>query len=456
MEVPWTAGMKAIHRFRLPARATAPPVPDRVRRAIAAEQQQSEILISWVQMGVVLTFATLYALAPKTFSADAPFAPVPWALAAYFSFTVLRLALAYRMALPGWFLTMSVVIDMGLLLVLIWSFHLQYQQAPAFYLKAPTLVNIFIFIALRTLRFEAGYVVLAGGAAAFGWLLLVVYAAAFDPGGMPTTRDYVKYMTSPMILWGAEFEKISSILVVTAVLALALRRARLVLVRAVAEGTAASDLKRFFAPEVASRITRAEERIRPGHGEIRTAATLFVDLRGFTSLARTLPPDELMGVLSDYQGRMVPAIARHGGRIDKYLGDGILASFGAVEPSATFAADAARAVDDLVAAAAAWRAERAAAGKPTPAIGAAFAVGEVVFGAVGDDRRLEYTIIGDAVNLAAKLEKHNKVERVQALTTADAYRLACAQGYVPPAPKASRPQARVGGVDAPTDLVVLA
>ena len=80
---------------------------------------------------------------------------MPYALAAYFGFTVLRLGLAYRGRLPGWLLSLSVVIDMALLMGLIWSFHLQYHQPPSFYLKAPTLLYVFIFIALRALRFEA-------------------------------------------------------------------------------------------------------------------------------------------------------------------------------------------------------------------------------------------------------------------------------------------------------------
>ena len=209
------AGMSGMKRWLRTDSAAAAALPERVTRAIEAEEQKNEIAVGWVQMGVVLTFATLYTIAPKTFSADAPFAPVPWALAAYFAFTVVRVALAYRMRLPAWLLATSVIVDMALLLVTIWSFHLQYQQPPAFYLKAPTVLYIFIFIALRTLRFEARYVVLAGAVAALGWLVLVVYAATHDPGGMPVTRDYVRYMTSAMILWGAEFDKIVTILLVT-------------------------------------------------------------------------------------------------------------------------------------------------------------------------------------------------------------------------------------------------
>jgi adenylate cyclase len=430
-------------------------LPERVRRAILGEQQDSEIVISWVQMGVVVTFAALYTFSRKTFMSDAPFAPVPWALGTYFAFTLLRLGLAYRRALPGWFLSASVVIDMALLMVTIWSFHLQYQQAPAFYLKAPTLLYVFIFIALRALRSEAGYVALAGSVAAAGWLALVVYAAAFDSSGMPTTRDYVAYMTSATILWGAEFDKIVSILIVTAVLSVALIRARRTLVRAVAEGAAASDLKRFFAPDIALRITGAHERVRPGEGEIRDAATLFVDMRGFTQFTSSLPPNTLIALLAEYQARLVPVIQRHGGSIDKFLGDGIMASFGAARPSAAYAADALHAVDDLLAEVEAWRSAREADGRAAPRVGAAVAVGPVLFGAVGDETRLEYTVIGEAVNLAAKLEKHTKAAHVRALTTAEAFALARAQGYAPTPDKVSLPRQSVAGVADSVDLVVL-
>jgi adenylate cyclase len=153
---------------------------------------------------------------------------------------------------------------------------------------------------------------------------------------------------------------------------------------------------------------------------------------------------------------MVPVIRRHGGGVDKFLGDGIMASFGAAKISETYAADALRAVDELLAAAEAWRAERAAEGRGTPSLGIGVAVGPVLFGAVGTEVRLEYTVIGDAVNLAAKLEKQCKVERVRALTTADAYAVAVAQGYAAPVPHEGRAARAVGGVDQPLDLVVLA
>jgi adenylate cyclase len=431
-------------------------LPGRVRDAIRSQGDATERLIGWVQLAVVLTFATLYAISPKTFPADQAFQPVPWVIGAYTLFTLPRLILAYRISLPGWFLIVSIVIDMALLVGLIWSFHIQYMQPASFYLKAPTLLYVFIFIALRALRFEARFVLAAGLAAATGWLVLVLYVITIDPNDTMITRDYVAYMTSNSILLGAEFDKIVSILVVAAILGVALIRGRVLLVRAVAEGVAARELSRFFAPEVARQIRGAEREIAVGGGELREAAIVNLDLRGFTRFAEARPPDQVIGLLADYQHRMVAVVQAHGGSIDKFLGDGIMATFGAAQASGTYAADALRALDGAIAEAGRWRAAKQAAGIPCPAVNGAAASGRILFGAVGDETRLEYTVIGEAVNLSAKLEQHNKVLGVRALTDAATYERALAQGYAPTQAARRVSAAEVAGLGQPVDLVVLA
>ena len=438
------------------APSSAALLPQRVNDAIRKQQDDSERLIGWIQLVVVVTFGTLYALTPKTFASGTTFAPVPYALAAYFVFTVLRLGLAYRGRLPGWLLSLSVVIDMTLLMGLIWSFHLQYHQPPSFYLKAPTFLYVFIFIALRALRFEARFVIMSGLVAAIGWGFMIAYVVVAEPNNPMITRNYVTYLTSNSILLGAEFDKIISIVTVTLILALAIYRARRLLVRAVAAGVAQRDLARFFAPEIAARITAAEQQVMAGEGELRDAAILTIDIRGFTTLAQRLAPNEVIAILTEYQARIVPIVARHGGSVDKFLGDGILATFGAAVPSETYAADALKAADDVVAEGMAWAEERRSAGLEPLAIAASATTGRVVFGAVGDAERLEYTVIGDAVNLAAKLDKHSKVEQARGLTTAETHALAIAQGYTPPAPRPVRAARAIEGVASPVDIVVLA
>jgi len=367
-----------------------------------------------------------------------------------------RLVCAQFWRFPWWSLALSIFFDMALLMVVIWSFHMQYGQPASFYLKAPTVLYVFIFIALRALRFEAAYVLLAGVMATLGWVALVLYAVTIEPENPMITRNYVDYLTSNSVLLGAEFDKIISILVVSAILFVALVRARQLLVSAVAERTAHSDLSRFFAPEVRARITGSEAQMKAGQGESRDAAVLFVDIRGFTKMGAAVSPTELVGILSDYQARVVPVIQEQGGSIDKFLGDGIMATFGAVQPTQTYAADALRALDAVVAAVERWNEERRAAGKRDIRVGAAVTSGRLVVGAVGDDTRLEYTVIGAAVNLSAKLEKHNSALGSRALTTAETLELAKSQGYQPPRTGDNRRGDRLVGVDRPVDVVVLA
>lgn len=430
-------------------------LPRRVREQIQRQEDQTERLIGWLQLGIVLLFGALYLISPKTAPTGGGVQPVPVALGVYLALTLVRIAWAYGGRLPGWAVALSSVADMALLMALIWSFHLQYGQPPSFYLKAPTLLYVFIFIALRALRFDARFVVWSGLVAATGWLLMVGYVIFSNPQDSMVTRNYVEYLTSNAILLGAEFDKIISILVVAIVLGVALTRGRNLLVRSVSEGIAAQELSRFFAPQIAQRIKGAEQAIEAGSAEICEAAILNLDLRGFTRLAETESPQAVLAILGEYQARVVPIVQAHGGSIDKYLGDGIMASFGATQRSEAYAADALRALEAVLEEAERWRAEREAAGAPAPRVNGAVATGPVLFGAVGTEKRLEITVIGDAVNLSAKLEKHNKTTGSAGLATAEAYALACRQGFAPRPGHRRLAGERVAGVGQPLDLVQL-
>ncbi|MGQ0565376.1 MAG: adenylate/guanylate cyclase domain-containing protein [Gemmobacter sp.] len=431
----------------------AAALPARVRLEIDRREAAAERLIGWVQLAFVLFFVALYTIAPRAEgSAGATF--VPATLAAYMLFTLFRLALSYRVTLPGWFLVLSMVVDVALLCGLIFSFHIQYGQPAAFYLKAPTMIYLFIFIALRVLRFDPRYVLLSGLIAVAGWLAMVAYALLANMGEMYITRNYVEYLTSNAILIGAEIDKVITLLAVTLILSFAQYRARAVFFDAIRSHTAAEDLSQFFAPEVARTITAAETLPGEATSEMRDAAILFVDVRGFSTTAATMPPEAVMQVLAVYQQCAQDVIARHGGRVDKFMGDGILATFGAVEPSETFAADALRAGREVITALDGL--DCSALGWPGAfRTGAAVASGRVTVGVVGGGGRLEFTVIGNAVNLASKLETANKDQGTRALTDLSTLELAQAQGLTEnDLPR--RPATAIMGLTAPVDLVVLA
>ena len=406
--------------------------PPRVRAAIRLQENGAEILVKLIQLTVVGIWGALYLASPKPELASG-FSPVPLALSAYLVLNLIGLAWALRLGLPDWAVYVNIVIDVSMLMILIWSFHVQYGQPPSFYLKAPTLLYIFIFIAVRALRFQARFVIATGIVAALGWLTMTAYVVFSDPTNTMITRNYVDYMTSNSVLIGAEIDKIISILVVSLILGLAIRRAHRLLVRATAESVAARDLSRFFDQSVAEKIRSSEQIVEPGQGVRRDAAILFVDIRGFTVMAAPMKAGDVVALLTAYEERIVALIQQNGGTIDKFLGDGIMATFGAVVASETFAADALCAVDAIMADVQTWHEDEVLHAISPHRINAAVASGAVVFGALGGADRLEYTTVGTAVNLAAKLEKHNKTAETFALCDSETFARARRQGYRPDA-----------------------
>ncbi|MEM8852671.1 MAG: adenylate/guanylate cyclase domain-containing protein [Pseudomonadota bacterium] len=323
-------------------------MPARVAELVSLEEERSERLICWVQLSIVATFATLYFLAPRPIdAADSMFEPVPIAIGAYLLFTVARLTAAYLRFLPGWLLVLSMIVDVVLLYTLIWSFHIDYKQPAAFYLKVPTFAYIFVFIAVRALRFDPRFVLSQGLFAAAGWVVMVGYAIS-QSGPEIITSSFVAYLTDNLVLIGAEFDKIFTILLVTGVLSLALYRARRTLLTAVREGAATREMRRFFGAGVADRITSAETAAMAGDAVDRDAAILILDLRGFSQFAADRTPREVVDVLTAFHGVVMPIITREGGVVDKFLGDGVMATFGAVSPSDTAAADALRALQAIM------------------------------------------------------------------------------------------------------------
>ncbi|GIL02080.1 MAG: adenylate cyclase [Alphaproteobacteria bacterium] len=433
-------------------------LPPRVVDRIREREWANEVLLRSIQLSIILIFWVIYAVSPKTYPDDT-IAPVPYVLATYLVLSVIGLAWGWLREPPDWAGYFSILFDFALLYGLMVSFHIQYGQPASFILKAPSLLYVFIFIALRALRFNPKFVLLAGLVAALGWAAMIVYVTRIDPGDNMLTRSYVEYLTSNTILIGAEVDKILSILFVTAILAIAVNGSSNLLVTAIAEQAAAAELSRFFDSSVARGIRSARAQLEAGHGEKRRVAILNVDLRGFTRLAARLDADTVMQVLSAYQGRVIPLIRRHGGVIDKFMGDGIMASFG-IEDGAdgaprTPAADAMRAAEAILADVVHWPdGEPAFAATGPLSIGIGIAAGEVNWGAVGRGDRLEMTVIGPAVNLSAKLEKHNKRLKSACLADAAAWAEACAQGY-DGALSATTARARVDGVAGPVDIAVL-
>lgn len=165
------------------------------------------------------------------------------------------------------------------------------------------------------------------------------------------------------------------------------------------QGVQLSAYERFLSPAISQKITAEAADIRLG-GESQRITLLFADVRGFTTMAEKMKPREAVEVLNEFFARMTNVIFEHDGTLDKYLGDGLMALFGAPFALQNDAEAAVRAAVDMQKSLAELN---KISGKPPLQIGIGIHTGEAVVGFLGTERRMDYTAIGDTVNVASRL-----------------------------------------------------
>jgi adenylate cyclase len=183
--------------------------------------------------------------------------------------------------------------------------------------------------------------------------------------------------------------------------AVSLENSRLI-ERARREAVVLSNFQRYFAPDLAEQIAGQEGSVQLG-GSKRRVAVLFSDIRGFTSLSEAMSPDEIATLLTEYFTVMVEIVFEHGGTLDKFIGDALMALWGAPIAHDDDPDRATRAAVAMQLALERLNDEWSRKGRPRLSVGIGISLGDVFAGNIGSDRRLEYTVIGDAVNTAARL-----------------------------------------------------
>lgn len=343
----------------------------------------------------------------------------------------LRFALDRSRWRRGWFAYAFIAFDFALITftVVLQNPLVEPDFTPQFMLRFNNFVYLFVLLAALAISFRPRHLLWGGFCGAASWTVAVVIlifhpdtvleAGAPDaPGGEDGSP--MPFMLDPHFLdLGVQLQNIVVFLIVAGMLALATEASLRLMRRQAAAERRFLNLSRYVPAETVEELAARDAPF--GAEDQREAAILFTDIVGFSKLAEDRPPREVIALLREAHGLVERAVFEHGGVLDKFIGDGAMATFGATQPQADAARRALDCAKAILAADADWNAARAGRGEPPVRISVGVHFGPVVVGDVGGARRMELAAIGDAVNVAARLETMTRALGVRAAISEEAY-----------------------------------
>ncbi len=296
--------------------------------------------------------------------------------------------------LPFAFVTLEVIL-VGVQTILMGSLMGQEPMALA---ALPSAAVIFVILAHAAMRYRPWLVLYA----AVLFLAILTFAGLTMPnpqGNIPATshnmqHDLVHHQLFPVIM----------IVLTAGILFVTAQGTRRLLHASISERIARHRLARFFSADIADRLTDHSNDDERG-GAVQPVAILFTDIRGFSPIAEALTPVELTDLLGEFRAILAQTIRDHGGVVDKFIGDAVMAVFGFPEPNDSSAERCLACAHAMLERLKTWSEERVLAGQPPVSIGVGMHYGEAFVGVVGRDDLLEFTVIGDTVNIAERVER---------------------------------------------------
>jgi adenylate cyclase len=279
---------------------------------------------------------------------------------------------------------------------------------PAIPLRYGNFVFFFVLLMQMAFSFRPRLLLWTGLCGALAWtlgFLWVVTQPGITVGAAPRldVPSGVAAYLDPGYVSVLKYEgEIVAFLVVAAGLALLVRRSRILVAERAEAERERTNLARYFSPKVVDVLAERDEPL--GRVRRQSVGVLFADLVGFTTMAEEMTPEEVMAMLRAFHGRMEEEVFRHGGCLEKFIGDALLATFGVPDVGKRDATDALACARGMLAALAAWNHERAGQGLAPLRMGIGLHYGPVVMGDIGSQRSMAFATVGDTVNVTSRLQ----------------------------------------------------
>ncbi|MES0824942.1 adenylate/guanylate cyclase domain-containing protein [Ruegeria sp. SCP11] len=219
------------------------------------------------------------------------------------------------------------------------------------------------------------------------------------------------------------------VLIVSAGLAIVVARSRRLVWNLLSTERKRASLARYFSPNVVNQLSSSDAKIATARQQ--EVGVIFADIMGFTKLCENSSAEEVIDLLRGYHERLGKAVFDNNGTLDKYIGDGLMATFGTPDPSPDDPANALNCAFEMIDALKDWNEDRLLSGFEPIRVGIGLHWGIVVAGDMGNERRLEYGVIGDTVNIASRIEHLTRDLDAQLVVSDELVRAIQKNGNVP-------------------------
>jgi adenylate cyclase len=320
------------------------------------------------------------------------------------------------------FESLYVFFDNTIIAVTIWNWYqIGGDENPNFMVKTPLMFYFIFPIALTLIQFRIKLVFFSLACFLFYFFLFNFYSFL---NSAPSGHNWTRYVLGNEIIYSDALVTKPLLFVNLALLiSYTIYRSFVMLTRIARVESQKTSLARYFSPNLITEITSQPNVIQLGKRQRVTV--LFSDIRKFTSFSESMDPEELSNFLTDYRKRMTKIVFQLDGTLDKFIGDAVMATFGTPLPSKIPGQDSKNAVttaklmlselDDL-------NAERLTKNEKPIHIGIGIHVGEVFAGNIGSEERMEYSVIGDTVNTASRIESACKTLNQTFLISEDVWK----------------------------------